>query len=129
MKKYYFPLIIMMFLFIKCNGDKNKLIGEYWAVEELKIKGYDKPIQMIFNMLSFEKDGSCQTPEINWIGNTDGTWEFVTLNKKHFLVIHSHNFFNRKYTYTFYDDPARQVHKMRLASDSISMDCAKAIKY
>jgi hypothetical protein len=120
--------LIVTLLFVGCNGDKNKLEG-YWIVDELKIKGYNQPIPMYTNMVSFETDGSCTTPEINWLENRQATWEFTSLNRNHFLVIHSHNFFNRKYTYTFYDDPARQVHKIRLTSDSIDMDCAESAKY
>ena len=123
----------MVIVLFSCNTDKQMLVG-FWVVEEAYVKNNGEKINLGYNGLYFNDNGHCELPVIftdYYISKANANWELVEEGKQHFAIItpndnaESSKYFSGKYTYYFFNDPVRRLHKMQLESDRVKMICSR----
>ncbi len=136
MKKHLILIYIVGFLLAACNNLNSKLEG-HWVVSQAYY--HNKPVMwdLYGNGFSLKDDKVCSLPTGAYAKEdktmNKGEWILLKENKKIFLKITTSNFlFNRTFEIknlrTEIDEISKgYLLKMILESDSLKLDCVKAI--
>lgn len=115
-------------LLFSCNKEKGKLVG-WWAIDDIAIEGQNRKIDLSFNTITFENDGTCKLPLLSWEGQQEGRWRIEKDEDDRYLIIESkNNPLVGRYRLIYFKDPKKKLYRMSLQSDSIEMVCSKAFQ-
>lgn len=135
--KKIFTLIIFTYFIVSCNDIEKQIQGS-WVVDQAYYD--DEPVlwDLYTNSFDLKDNNICDLPPINRFSERSseeviGTWVTFKENGKSYIKINSTNsIFNR----TFQIHNLRKVQdtvswgyllKMTISSDSLKMDCTKAL--
>lgn len=115
-------------LFSFCNTEKEKLVG-WWAIDSIKIDGVNRKVDLSVNAFTFEGDGDCRLPMLEFKGIESGHWRIEKDEDDRYLIIESSdNPLVGRYRMIYFKDPKKKLYRMSLQSDAIEMVCSKALQ-
>lgn len=121
-------LLPALILFSSCNTEKKKLVG-WWAIDSITIKGENRKIDLSVNSFTFEDNGDCRLPMLEFKGIESGQWRIEKDEDDRYLIIESkNNPLVGRYRLIYFKDPKKKLYRMSLQSDSIEMVCSKAFQ-
>lgn len=119
---------VLLILLGSCNTEKRKLVG-WWAIDSITINGENRKIDLSVNAFTFENNGDCRLPMLEFNGIKSGRWRIEKDEDDRYLIIESSdNPLVGRYRMTYFKDPKKKLYRMSLQSDSIEMVCSKAFQ-